>query len=121
MIETIVPKLPMHHRKEAEKFYRILGFETLPGSLQHYLMMRNGALEIHFFEHRDLECDQNYGQIYIRCSALEQLYNQYTSLGVKIHPEGSLKKKPWGQTEFSILDPVHNLITFGENIHAVQQ
>jgi hypothetical protein len=27
-----------------------------------------------------------------------------------------LAKKPWGQQEFSLLDPDHNLLTFGESI-----
>ncbi len=29
---------------------------------------------------------------------------------------GRLELKPWGQKEFSLLDPDHNLLTFGENI-----
>jgi hypothetical protein len=34
--------------------------------------------------------------------------------GVPIHPNGKLELKPWMQKEFSILDPDHNLLTFGE-------
>lgn len=34
--------------------------------------------------------------------------------GVSIHPNGTLSKKPWGQKEFSLLDPDNNLLTFGE-------
>jgi len=35
---------------------------------------------------------------------------------VSIHPDGNLEAKPWGQKEFSILDPDNNLLTFGEEI-----
>ena len=34
----------------------------------------------------------------------------------KIHPNGSLEIKPWGQKEFSVLDPDNNLLTFGESL-----
>ena len=34
---------------------------------------------------------------------------------VEIHPSGHLAAKPWGQKEFSLLDPDNNLLTFGEN------
>ena len=34
----------------------------------------------------------------------------------KIHPNGSLTTKPWGQKEFSLLDPDNNLLTFGQSI-----
>jgi len=34
----------------------------------------------------------------------------------EIHPNGKLGIKPWGQKEFSILDPDNNLLTFGQNI-----
>jgi hypothetical protein len=33
-----------------------------------------------------------------------------------IHPNGQLEIKPWGQKEFALLDPDHNLLTFGQSI-----
>ena len=35
---------------------------------------------------------------------------------VAIHVGGKLSVKPWGQIEFSILDPDNNLLTFGQAI-----
>jgi hypothetical protein len=35
---------------------------------------------------------------------------------ISIYPAGNLQTKPWGQKEFSILDPDHNLLTFGESV-----
>ncbi len=29
-----------------------------------------------------------------------------------IHPAGHLQTKPWGQSEFAMLDPDNNLLTF---------
>lgn len=114
MIESIIPKLPMRQKAITEKFYTDLGFETSQGGFPHYLMMKNGTVEIHFFEFKDLVPEQNYGQIYLRCSGLEELYTLYIERGINIHPAGSLSSKPWGQKEFSILDPDNNLITLGE-------
>jgi hypothetical protein len=33
-----------------------------------------------------------------------------------IHPSGHLQTKPWGQKEFSMLDPDNNLLTFGQSM-----
>jgi hypothetical protein len=33
-----------------------------------------------------------------------------------MHPNGYLETKPWGQKEFSLLDPDNNLLTFGQSI-----
>ena len=35
---------------------------------------------------------------------------------ISIHPNGPLEIKPWGQKEFSLLDPDGNLLTFGQRI-----
>lgn len=45
---------------------------------------------------------------------IEKLYRSFLESGVSIHPNGHLHTKPWGQKEF-ILDPDHNLLTFGES------
>lgn len=121
MIELIIPKLPMRYKETTENFYALLGFEVLQNEFPHYLMMKKETVEIHFFEYQDLIPAANYGQIYIRCSNLEKLYKHYIEIGVKIHPAGSLQKKHWNQTEFSILDPDHNLITFGETSLAASE
>jgi hypothetical protein len=40
----------------------------------------------------------------------------HPKLPMRDHPNGHLAIKPWGQKEFSILDPDNNLLTFGQNI-----
>jgi hypothetical protein len=42
----------------------------------------------------------------------------YEGYLTSIHPAGHLQTKPWGQKEFSILDPDNNLLTFGEQAPA---
>jgi hypothetical protein len=81
-----------------------------------YLLLEKDGVEIHFFEFKTLDPLENYGQIYIRTNQIETLYAQLVETNVTIHPNAPLQRKPWGQMEFSLLDPDHNLITFGQAI-----
>ena len=94
-----------------------LGFEEF-GSKDYegYLMVKKDTIQIHFFEFKDIDPNENYGQVYIRTDNIDELYNYLINNNTKIHPNGKLKIKPWGQKEFSILDPDNNLLTFGESI-----
>lgn len=117
MLTNIHPKLPMRKKVVTKDFYcNLLEFE-LYGSeyFEGYLMLQKDAIQIHFFEHKNLIPKENYGQVYIRTNEIENLYAQFISKGVKIHPNGKLELKHWGIKEFSILDPDNNLLTFGDN------
>ncbi|HPH24947.1 MAG TPA: VOC family protein [Chitinophagaceae bacterium] len=116
MLTHILPKLPMRNKTVTEDFYITkLGFKKI-GNFEGYLMVLKDAIEIHFFEFQTLNPKENYGQIYIRTNAIEQLYQEMMDKKLSIHPNGSLQIKPWGQKEFSMLDPDNNLITFGQSI-----
>ena len=109
------PKLPMRNAAITKKFYqKNLQFELI-GDYGNYLMFKKDTVEIHFFEFTDLNPLENYGQIYIRLNEIEIYYNQLINNNISIHPNGKLELKSWGQIEFAILDPDHNLITFGES------
>jgi hypothetical protein len=79
-------------------------------------MIHKDGVEIHFFAFRDLDPRENYGQVYIRTNDINGLYQLFLDKGVAIHPNGLLETKPWGQREFSLLDPDNNLLTFGQGI-----
>jgi hypothetical protein len=79
-----------------------------------YLLLEKEGIEIHFFEFKALDPMENYGQIYIRTNQIEALYAEFQEANVAIHPNAPLQQKPWGQIEFSLLDPDNNLITFGQ-------
>lgn len=114
MITHIHPKLPMRDKKVTSAFYvNELGFSTL-GDYGGYLMVKKDAIEIHFFEFKTLDPKQNYGQIYLRTNHIDVFYKNLLERNINIHPNGPLENKPWGQREFSILDPDHNLLTFGQ-------
>lgn len=118
MLTQIHPKLPMRDKNETLNFYSKLGFKEIgaPG-FDAYLMIQKDQIEIHFFKFERLKPHDNYGQVYIRTDNIQDLYQKLIEAHVTIHPNGPLQIKPWGQLEFSILDPDNNLITFGEKIN----
>ena len=116
MLTEIHPKLPMRNKRITRDFYlNQLGFKEL-GSADYdgYLMIQMDLIEIHFFEFKELDPKENYGQIYIRTDNIEATYQAMLVNKVAIHPAAPLQIKPWGQKEFSLLDPDNNLLTFGQ-------
>lgn len=118
MLTDINPKLPMRNKNITREFYlNKLGFKEFGNSdFVGYLMVEKDNIQIHFFEFKELDPNENYGQVYIRVENIENLYQSFVESKIEIHPNGKLEIKPWGQKEFSILDPDNNLLTFGQSI-----
>ncbi|HTG65592.1 MAG TPA: VOC family protein [Flavobacterium sp.] len=118
MLTDIHPKLPMRDKALTRDYYiNKLGFEEFGSAdFDAYLMVQKDHIQIHFFEFKELDSKENYGQIYIRTDNIEQLYQSLLDNKVSIHPNGHLTLKPWGQKEFSLLDPDNNLLTFGQSL-----
>lgn len=118
MLTDINPKLPMRNKQTTREFYsNRLGFKEFGiADFEGYLMMEKDQVQIHFFEFRELDPKENYGQVYIRTDNIDEFYKSLLEKQTEIHPNGKLEIKPWGQKEFSILDPDSNLLTFGQNI-----
>lgn len=114
MLTEVNPKLPMRDKKTTKDFYlNQLGFESFGGDFPNYLMVQKDNIQLHFFEFKDLDPKENYGQVYVRTNSIESLYEDFKNKNVKMT---SLEVKPWKQKEFAVLDPDHNLLTFGENL-----
>ena len=118
MLSAIHPKLPMRDKKATRNFYsNTLGFQEFGSAdFDGYLMMKKYGIQIHFFEFKTLDPKENYGQVYIRTDDIDNLYQTFLDNKTIIHPNGQLEIKPWGQKEFSVLDPDNNLLTFGQSI-----
>jgi catechol 2,3-dioxygenase-like lactoylglutathione lyase family enzyme len=117
MLTDINPKLPMRDKKVTREFYSsVLGFKEFGNAdFDGYLMMEKDQIQIHFFEFKAIDPKENYGQVYIRTDNIDEFYTLLLERQTEIHPNGKLEIKPWGQKEFSILDPDNNLLTFGQN------
>lgn len=118
MLSAIHPKLPMRNKIATQEFYFIkLGFQPLGDEdFDGYLMIQKDNIEMHFFEFQTLNPFENYGQVYIRTNDIDALYQLAIDNQLNIPTLGHLQIKPWGQKEFSLLDPDHNLLTFGQSI-----
>jgi hypothetical protein len=116
MLINISPKLPMRDKMLTKNFYIDQLNYKLLGEYDEYLIVEKDKVEIHFFEFKKLDPKENYGQVYIRTDDIDNLYQSLLDNKTTIHPNGYLQNKPWGQKEFSLLDPDHNLLTFGQII-----
>lgn len=118
MLTDINPKLPMRDKNITREFYsKRLGFKEFGSAdFDGYLMMEKDRIQIHFFEFKELDPKENYGQVYIRTDNIDEFHNSILEKETAIHPSGKLEIKPWDQKEFSVLDPDNNLLTFGQNI-----
>ena len=118
MLTDIHPKLPMRNKAVTREYYiNQLGFQEFGSAdFDGYLMVQKDNIQLHFFEFAALDPKENYGQVYIRTDNIEALYQNLLDAKVRIHPNGFLELKPWGQLEFSLLDPDYNLLTFGQPV-----
>lgn len=114
MLQTIIPKIPFIDKEKTLNYYINLDF-MLTSDYGDYLILENNQLEIHFFHYPSLEKEKSDFMLYIRCSEIENLYQNLLDNQVEIHPNGPLETKPWGQKEFSLIDPNGTLLTFGES------
>ena len=116
MLISINPKLPMRSKAVTEEYYiSKLGFRKFGNAdYPDYLMLEKDNIQVHFFVFKELNPTENYGQVYIRTDDIDSLYQSLLANKVAIHPNGALATKPWGQREFSLLDPDNNLLTFGQ-------
>ncbi len=107
----------MRNKAITKAYYYNLGFEQL-GDKEYdgYLMIQKDDIQIHFFEFKELDPKENYGQVYIRTDDVDEIYKFCLEKNIKIHLNGSLEIKPWEVKEFALLDPDNNLLTFGQTI-----
>lgn len=118
MLTSINPKLPMRNKAVTKDFYvNKLGFKDFgTEDYDGYLMVEKDNIQIHFFEFKELDPKENYGQVYIRTDDIDSLYQSMIDRNISIHPNGHLQIKPWEQKEFSIVDPDTNLLTYGQAV-----
>jgi catechol 2,3-dioxygenase-like lactoylglutathione lyase family enzyme len=116
MITAIIPRLPARDLGETEKFYKEhLGFETI-AKLDDYLILSRNGMELHFYQNRVMNVQKNNTMLYVRVSEhIQALHDKAVTERLPYAVLGKLEEKPWGEIEFSLLDPNHNLLTFGQH------
>ena len=76
MLTDINPKLPMRNKAITKDYYlNKLGFQEFGNrDFNDYLMVQKDQIQIHFFEFKDLNPKENYGQVYIRTDNIDEYY-----------------------------------------------
>jgi catechol 2,3-dioxygenase-like lactoylglutathione lyase family enzyme len=116
MITAIIPRLPAKDLGETEKFYKEhLDFETVT-KLNDYLVLSRNGMELHFYQNRVMNVQKNNTMLYVRVDHhIQELHDKAVTESLPFTALGKLEEKPWGEIEFSLLDPNHNLLTFGQH------
>ena len=110
----VIPKLPMQTIEATSAYLQQVFLAETKAFGADYLIATSIYGEFHYFR-MDFDPLQNYGQVYIRTEdKIEELYATLTSRGAMLAKFGHLAIKPWGLSEFALLDPSHNLYTFGQ-------
>lgn len=108
-----IPKLASLDIERSLVFFERLGF-VRHGDYPDYGMVSRDGVELHFWRCMDAAIPKATG-CRIVVQGIETIYAEYAALGV-VHPNDPLSTKPWGNREFSILDPDGNLLTFQESL-----
>ncbi len=117
--EIAIPVLPSRSLKDTLAFYSRLGFDGRIHGSGDYAIIRRGAVELHFFTHRELRPAESSAMCYIRVSDAEGIYSAFASAKLPrkgIPRQDALEDKPWGMREFAIVDPDGNLLRIGQTL-----
>ncbi len=120
--DLAIPILPSRSVIATTAFYRQFGFEGGPHEFdKDYAILRRGAVELHFFTHKELVPEASSAGCYIRVMDVENFYRscspgQWPSKGIPRME--ALEDKPWGLREFALVDPDGNLVRVGQIIES---
>ena len=111
---AITPIVPVRDVEQAVAFYRErLGFaETFRDGTSQAGLRRDGA-SIVVFRCAEPAAIFEWTSFRIAVTGIAALYETCRASGI-VHPNGTLQERPWGTTEFAVLDPDGICITFCE-------
>jgi catechol 2,3-dioxygenase-like lactoylglutathione lyase family enzyme len=119
-VDLAIPILPSRDVSATVAFYQCLGFEGGAHEFDSgYAILRRGAVELHFFTHRELVPADSSAGCYIRVVDVQSIYESFSSCTLPrkgIPRMDALVDKPWGLREFAIVDPDGNLLRIGQVI-----
>jgi hypothetical protein len=118
--DLAIPILPCRSVSVTAGFYKRFGFEGgAHGFDSEYAILMRGAVELHFFTHKELVPAESSAGCYIRVQDVESIYRSFSSSKLPragIPRMDVLQDKPWGLREFAIVDPDGNLLRIGQII-----
>lgn len=116
--DLAIPILPCRSVSATVAFYKRLGFEgDAHESNSEYAILQRGAIELHFFTHKELIPAESSASCYIRVLDVESIYRSFLLIQLPrtgIPRMDTLENKPWGLREFAIIDLDGNLLRIGQ-------
>jgi catechol 2,3-dioxygenase-like lactoylglutathione lyase family enzyme len=97
-------------QRSVDFFCEVLGFSRVHAVQGEYGIVANGPVEIHFWACSEPHIAAN-TSCRVQVKGIESLYASCQAAGA-VHPMAPLGSRPWGTTEFGIVDPDGNLVTF---------
>jgi len=107
-----IPMLPVANVRAAIDFWVDQLDFKMSFNAGEYGGVRRDAIEVHFWRTDDATLAQ-YSSCRIEVTEIHELYSAYRARKL-IHPRGDIAATPWGTTEFKVLDPDGNCLTFVE-------
>lgn len=116
--DLAIPILPTRSPAATIAFYARLGFagETVGGD-DGYTILTRGEVELHLFLHRELDPRTSSAGCYIRVRDAAAWYRAFQVAQLPLHgiPRmDRLEPRPWGMTEFAVVDEDGNLLRIGQ-------
>jgi catechol 2,3-dioxygenase-like lactoylglutathione lyase family enzyme len=120
MEEFAAPIMPARDLAATLAFYGRLGFEVVGDRWEsyRYLIVRRGSLELHFWEHPDVDPLTTDFSCYLFVRDADALHAEWHGLGVPTDPATGSRLMPpvdtdYGLREFALVDPNGNLLRVG--------
>jgi catechol 2,3-dioxygenase-like lactoylglutathione lyase family enzyme len=111
---AIIPTLPSRNLNETRAFYGALGFKPIASEDRDgYLVLGFGPAELHFFAAADLDPASSVSGCCIRVADADRVHGRFATAGLPATGTPrltALADRPWGQREFTLVDPDGNLI-----------
>jgi catechol 2,3-dioxygenase-like lactoylglutathione lyase family enzyme len=118
--EFAAPILPARDLAATLAFYERLGFEALGARWEayRYLIVRRGSIELHFWEHPEVDPLTTDFSCYLFVRDADALHAEWDRVGVPSdRTTGSRLMPPvdtdYGLREFALVDPNGNLLRIG--------
>jgi catechol 2,3-dioxygenase-like lactoylglutathione lyase family enzyme len=117
-LERAVPILPSRDLDETRTFYDRLGFQTMGGVYDDYMLLIREAAEIHFFLKPDVDPLTTDFSCYLRVDGADALYEEWAALRIPHEAATGSRLVPpidteYGMREFALVDRSGNLLRIG--------
>jgi uncharacterized glyoxalase superfamily protein PhnB len=107
-----IPMLPVANVRNAIDFYVDRLEFKMSFNAGGYGGVRRDAIEVHFWRTDDSSLSKH-SSCRIEVTEIRALYSAYRERGL-VSPTGDIAATPWGTTEFNVVDPDGNCLTFVE-------